>query len=61
MGKKTRIWDWDEYTCAFSAANGGHFEILKWAYENGCPCDTPWQIGKTKEIKEWLKIIKYSK
>jgi hypothetical protein len=36
---------WDERTC-FSAAHGGHLEVLQWAHANGCPWnDCPLNMG----------------
>ena len=29
---------WDNWTCIY-AAKSGHFQLLKWAQENGCPWD----------------------
>jgi hypothetical protein len=32
--------NWDEYTYVTGlAAHHGHFELLKWAHDNGCPLD----------------------
>ena len=28
---------WNMETCS-AAAEGGHLDVLKWAFENGCPC-----------------------
>ena len=35
---------WDEYTCRI-VAEYGHFNMLKWAHQNGCP----WNGGTTSE------------
>jgi len=31
-------YEWDIWTCS-GAAYGNHIDVLKWAYENGCPWD----------------------
>ena len=45
---------WDEDTCC-NAAMGGHFKVLQWARENGCPWDArTWNHCDDAVMKDWL-------
>ncbi|CAB9499193.1 ankyrin containing protein (ISS) [Seminavis robusta] len=46
-------------TCS-AASQNGHFEMLKWAHENGCPWDADTMVGAVKgghlNILKWLQL-----
>ena len=49
-------------SCVALAAKNGHFEILKWAYENGCPLNKQECIHYAKlknhtHIINWLDTV----
>ena len=55
---------WSPLTCA-AAVEGGHLEVLKWAWEHGCPwdifnnlgwdCCAPAAFGGHMEVLKWLR------
>ena len=51
-------WPWDEMTC-WSAARGGHLEVLQWARANGCPWNEDTcklaAIGGHFEVLQWAR------
>jgi len=57
LGMKLNKWArqngslWHEYTCA-EAERNGHFAVLKWARENGCPEKSKVRTGKARRNKK---------
>jgi hypothetical protein len=49
---------WDKQTCQY-AAHAGHFELLKWAHQNGCPWDE--FTCAYAALKGHLEILKWAR
>ena len=47
------------FTCSRAASMGGKLEVLKWAWENGCPWDentrTWGAMGGKLEVLKWAR------